>query len=222
VPRLCVLDPATVARVPWPRAVPMTRRLARESGQLIDQGLARRRSLRRGRPRAGVSSSGFMQYHTPYLAAVAEGLARAGEIQSGIAAIEETVTRTIETGERWCLAELPRIKGELPRQQGDAQSFQAAEDCLPTALDVAREQGALSWELRIAMSLARMPRDRGRRVPGRVRLAYIKSPFMTWPRGAGHRCGRRTVGTVRLRNLNRRGPTSPEAPPMGRRHAQPY
>jgi hypothetical protein len=44
---------------------------------------------------------------------MAEGLGRAGQIADGLAAIEEVIARSEHTDERWLMAELPRIKGEL-------------------------------------------------------------------------------------------------------------
>jgi predicted ATPase/DNA-binding winged helix-turn-helix (wHTH) protein len=67
-----------------------------------------------------------------------------------------------EDGEQWYVPELLRIKGEaLLRQAGD-RSTAAAEDCFNQAREMAREQGALFWELRVALSLARLLRGQGR------------------------------------------------------------
>jgi hypothetical protein len=55
-----------------------------------------------------------------------------------------------------------RIKGELLLLQGGSGAAVAAEDHFRQALDWARRQGALSWELRGATSLARLRRDQYR------------------------------------------------------------
>jgi predicted ATPase len=55
----------------------------------------------------------------------------------------------------WHLPELIRIKGELLVQQAEDRFVDAAEDCFTQAMQLACEQGALLWELRIALSLAR-------------------------------------------------------------------
>jgi predicted ATPase len=49
----------------------------------------------------------------------------------------------------------------LLRQAGDG-SAAAAEDCFDQAREMAREQGALFWELRVALSLARLLHGQGR------------------------------------------------------------
>ena len=65
-------------------------------------------------------------------------------------------------GELWQLPELLRVKGELVLLQGGAPQAAAAENYFQRALDWARRQGASSWELRAAASLARLLRDQGR------------------------------------------------------------
>jgi predicted ATPase len=57
------------------------------------------------------------------------------------------------------IAELLRVKGELMLMQAASSDVTAAEDCFRRALDWARRQGALSWELRAAMSLAGLQRN---------------------------------------------------------------
>jgi predicted ATPase len=60
------------------------------------------------------------------------------------------------------MAELLRVKGELVLLESAQNSADKAQDHFSKAVDLARQQGALSWELRAATSLARMWRDRGR------------------------------------------------------------
>jgi predicted ATPase len=60
------------------------------------------------------------------------------------------------------MPELRRVRGELLLLQGAQGAGQTAEDHFRQALDCARRQGALSWELRAATSLARLLRDQGR------------------------------------------------------------
>jgi predicted ATPase len=93
---------------------------------------------------------------------MAEALGRVGQIADGLAAIEEAIERSERTEERWLIAELLRVKGELFLLQGAPGAAAAAEGHFRQALDWARRQGALSWELRAATSLARLLSDRGR------------------------------------------------------------
>jgi predicted ATPase len=88
-------------------------------------------------------------------------LGRAGQIADGIAAIDEAIERCERTEVHWVMSELLRIKGELLLLQA-APEAAAAEDHFRQALDWARRQGALSFELRAATSLARLQSDQGR------------------------------------------------------------
>ena len=70
--------------------------------------------------------------------------------------IEEANARSERTEECWPIAELLRVKGELLLLQGAPGAAAVAEDHFRQALDWARRQGTLSWELPAAASLARL------------------------------------------------------------------
>jgi hypothetical protein len=72
---------------------------------------------------------------------------------------------------------LLRIKGELLLLQGVSGAASAAEDHYQQALGWARRQGALSWELRAATSLARLLRDQNRSTEAIALLAPIYDRF---------------------------------------------
>jgi predicted ATPase len=105
-----------------------------------------------------------------FLGEMAEALGRAGQIADGLAAVEEAIEQSERTEERWATAELLRIKGGLLLLQGAPGAAVAAEDHFQQALDWARRQGALSWELRAATSLARLLNDQGRSADARALL----------------------------------------------------
>ena len=75
------------------------------------------------------------------------------------------------------MAELMRVQGALLLLQGAPGATTAAEGHFRQALDWAHRQGALSWELRAAMSLARLLRDRDRIGEARDLLAPIYQRF---------------------------------------------
>jgi predicted ATPase/DNA-binding winged helix-turn-helix (wHTH) protein len=89
---------------------------------------------------------------------LAEALGRAGQVADGLAVIEEAIVRAERSEEGWSIAELLRIKGELVLLHAEPRAA-AAEGIFRQALDYAHRQGALSWELRCATSLARLQRD---------------------------------------------------------------
>jgi predicted ATPase len=89
------------------------------------------------------------------------GLGRLDEAHDAVCkAIEAAGGR--EDGQQWYVPELLRIKGEVLLRQTSNQAVQAAADCFAQAAEMAREQGALFWELRVALSLARLLRGQGR------------------------------------------------------------
>ena len=104
----------------------------------------------------------FQPRFTWFLGLMAEGLGRVGQIAQGLEAIDEALARSERNEDRWCVAELLRIKGELLLLQGVSGAAAAAEDHYQQALGWPRRQGALSWELRAATGLARLLRDQNR------------------------------------------------------------
>jgi predicted ATPase len=84
--------------------------------------------------------------------------------------LDEALQIAERTGERLFAAELNRHKGELRRRRGHSG---AAEELYRKALSIAEEQEAKLWELRAAVSLARLRRDQGRRAEARDLLATV-------------------------------------------------
>jgi len=107
----------------------------------------------------GITAPRFMRFAAVDMA---EGLAKAGQIADAFDAIDDAIARAERTEELWQFPELLRVKGELVLLQGAAPQAAAAEDYFEQALDWARRQGAQSWELRAAASLARLLCDQGR------------------------------------------------------------
>jgi hypothetical protein len=75
-----------------------------------------------------------------------------------VAQVEERIERS-EGG--WLTPELLRMRGEHVLEQGCHSAAQSAERLFRQALDWARRQRSLSWELRAATSLARLLRRHG-------------------------------------------------------------
>ena len=80
------------------------------------------------------------------------------------------------TQERFYEAEVHRVQGELVLAQAADQHAQA-ETCFQHALAIARRQQARSWELRAAMSLARLWQQQGKRAEARALLAPVYGWF---------------------------------------------
>jgi len=107
---------------------------------------------------------------------LAEALGHAGRAAEGLLTIEDAIDRTDRGSEHWTRAEFLRIKSELLLLEGPA-SAATAEDHLREALDWARRQDALSWELRAATSLARILRSQGRPLDAAAVLRPIYNRF---------------------------------------------
>ena len=141
---------------------------------------------KRGDPAKGVQlirdalreldKSGYHAYPL-LLGSLAEALGAVGEIEEGLASIEAALSRCERNGERWYIADLLRINGELTLRSNDPQAFLKAETEFSSSLDWARRQGALSWELRTASSLARLWRDQHRVEEARELLVPIYDRF---------------------------------------------
>jgi predicted ATPase len=112
-----------------------------------------------------------------FLGELAAGFARAGQIADGLVAAEQAIERAERTEARWLFPESLRIKGELLLSQAATGAENAAEGHFRQALDWARQQGALSWELRAALSMARLWRDQARSKEARELLAQVYGRF---------------------------------------------
>jgi hypothetical protein len=110
-------------------------------------------------------------------AVTAEAFGRAGQIGDGLVLVEAAIDHCERTEERWVFAELLRVKGELLLLQGGSSAAATAEDHFQQALDWARRQGALSWELRAATSLARLLRDQVRSADALALLQPVYDRF---------------------------------------------
>jgi predicted ATPase len=126
---------------------------------------------------ARVPQNALTMLYTSFLAEIADALGRDGKAAEGLSIIDEALARSERNEERWCVAELLRVKGELILREGAPQAATAAEEHFLQSLDWARRQGALSWELRTSTSLARLLHDQGRIVEARDLLQSVYDRF---------------------------------------------
>jgi predicted ATPase/DNA-binding winged helix-turn-helix (wHTH) protein len=87
------------------------------------------------------------------------------------------ITRTESGRGGWCAAEILRVKGERLLNGSGFDAATPAEEAFLTALHTAREQEALSFELRAAMSLARLWRGQNRNQPAHGLLTSVYGRF---------------------------------------------
>jgi predicted ATPase len=86
------------------------------------------------------------------------------------------MTAVETTKEKWWEAEINRVAGEIALKSPESDAAKA-EGYFERALAVARQQQPKSWELRAAMSLARLWRDQGKRDKARELLAPVYNWF---------------------------------------------
>jgi predicted ATPase len=111
------------------------------------------------------------------LGELAACLGEAGEVAQGLAIVDDALARCKTRDEGWYLAELLRIKGELIVKGDESEAAAKAEVEFLSALDLARRQGALSWELRAATSLSRLLNDQGRSADATALLQPVYDSF---------------------------------------------
>jgi class 3 adenylate cyclase/predicted ATPase len=111
-----------------------------------------------------------------FLALLAEAYGKAGLTEEGLRLLVEAQAAVRRSGERRWEAELYRLKGELLLARS-SENHAEAEACFREAFDIASHQGAKLWELRAAMSLARLWQQQGKRAEARALLAPVYGWF---------------------------------------------
>jgi class 3 adenylate cyclase/predicted ATPase len=150
---------------------------------LINQGclLALRGNVSNG---VAMLSSGIAAWRstganiwTPFfLSRLAHACAELSKFEEAEHCIGEAVDALDATKEKWCEAEVYRVAGEIALASPKPDTTKA-EAYFERALAVARQQQAKSWELRAAMSLARLWRDQGKVQQARELLAPVYGWF---------------------------------------------
>jgi predicted ATPase len=100
----------------------------------------------------------------------------AGQFPDAWRCIREALAAIKNTKDKWFEAEIHRVAGELALASPEPDAAKA-QAYFEQALDVARQQQAKSWELRAAMSLARLWRDQGKVQQARELLAPVYGWF---------------------------------------------
>jgi class 3 adenylate cyclase/DNA-binding SARP family transcriptional activator len=137
---------------------------ARAAVTLIRQGLNARRA------------TGVTLFNSNFAIPLVEALEKDGKWGEALALLDEQIVFVEQTGEFWCAAGLYRLRGEL-LLKGTAPDFAGAQAEFLRAIDIARGQSAKLWELRAAVSLARLWRDQGRHAEARDLLAPVYGWF---------------------------------------------
>ena len=113
--------------------------------------------------------------YTVFLTGLAEVLMTSAQLDEAFATADEALKRTEYSNALWWMPEAIRIKAEVLLLFEGATN--QAEDLFHRCLDMAHRQGALSWELRAATSLARLQRRRDRLKEARDLLLSVYGRF---------------------------------------------
>ena len=125
---------------------------------------------------AAYRSTGAKIYVPLYLSFLTRAHAELSQIEEAWRCVGDAMTAMESTKETWWQPEINRVAGEIALipPQPDAMK---AQSHFERALSVARQQQAKSWELRAAMSLARLWRDQGEPQQARELLAPVYGWF---------------------------------------------
>jgi predicted ATPase len=110
------------------------------------------------------------------VAIIAQAHGQLGELDDASRCIGEATTTVENTNEKWCEAEVHRIAGEIALLASESEAVKA-EGYFERSLEIARAQQAKSWELRAAMSMARLRCDQGKRQQAYDLLALVYGWF---------------------------------------------
>ena len=126
---------------------------------------------------------------------LAESLEKIGQVEEALLTINGAIAGAKHCGATFDLAELLRIKASILAAMPQ-HGYAPAVDCLSEALAVAREQSALTLELRSASAMARLLAANGRRDEARQTLAPVLARFGEGFETADLRAARRLVKDV--------------------------
>ena len=121
--------------------------------------------------------SGARLAHTFYLSLLMDIYVRQRRPEDAQRVREEAMATVGDTGERFWLAELHRLSGELELIGGNSDARERAERAFGLAIETARAHGARSLELRAAMSLGRILSANGKRMDAHHHLSTAYSHF---------------------------------------------
>jgi class 3 adenylate cyclase/predicted ATPase len=108
--------------------------------------------------------------------ALAEAEARCGDVERALAILDEALATSERIGHRTLEAELNRARGEMLLKRDPANPA-PAEEALQTAIAVAKQQATRSFELRAALSLAKLCQSTGRPVDAHAVLTPALEGF---------------------------------------------
>jgi predicted ATPase len=141
-----------------------------DGGALTDGLEAMRRGAESLREQSALVFDGLIKI------ALSDAEARAGDLELAIATLDEAQATVERTGYRAFEAEVHRARGEMLLRR-EPTEFSLAEQALQTAVAIARHQGTRAFELRAALSLAKLGKSTSRPAEAQAILAPALEGF---------------------------------------------
>ena len=131
--------------------------------------------------RAQIRKGHYLLFDPLYAKLLADVEMGAGRAESALDVVNEAISEAEQTGQSWFDAELYRARGELLLLQCGRPDTAASEAAFRHAIDVARRQQTRAFELRAALSLAKLYRSTGRPADAHAVLAPALEGFSPTP-----------------------------------------
>jgi predicted ATPase len=122
----------------------------------------------------GWDDLGFLAHRPRQLTLLGDAYRMAGQLRAALEHLTGAGRLAEDTENRYALAETLRLRGSALEAMDDAP---AAEANYREAIAIAQQQNAKLWELRAAMSLAKLWRDQGKRAEAHALLAPVYGWF---------------------------------------------
>jgi len=97
-----------------------------------------------------LEAAGFVLYNAAFEGVLAEGLMACGRHDEADTIVSSALARCQASGEAWCVPELMRVRAFSLAMR---KRTEEAIGLVVEGLEIARSQGALAWELKLASTL---------------------------------------------------------------------
>jgi len=124
-----------------------------------------------------IPQNAFILLYTLFLAEIADALGRDAKAAEGLWIIDEALARSERNEERWCVAELLRIKGELIHAGGCAGGRGGRRGALLALARLGAPAKCPVMGAANSTSLARLQQDQGRAAEARSLLQSVYDRF---------------------------------------------
>jgi predicted ATPase len=175
----------------------------------VGRGVKGELAILRGNAKSGVESlrrcleelhaARYELLTTTFNISLIQGLLDMGDFGKSLTLIDETIRLVDASGDRVFMPELLRIKGNA-LLSSPGQSSEAAELCFRDSLECSGRQGALAWELRAAVDLAKLLAERKRYEDAKALLQPVFERFEQDANTADHKIAGQLLQSCETQN----------------------